>query len=143
MLTIYTDLSDVTKDEKFIKDVDTFFGSNVLNDDSFTRMVLSRIEKGAIFRDNIFTDRSGVRMYTQNLSTGSKILLSTKYYPEYIFNGVELGRNAGQLLSYLDSGSIFIANRGFYLEENELELKYSVDDIICNSVEEVNDIIGG
>lgn len=143
MLNIYTSLTDVTKDERFIKDVDAFFGSNVLHDDDFTRMVLNRIEKCTEYKDNIFIDRSGVGLYSSFLSTGTKILLSISYYPEYIFNGIEMGYNAAQLLSYVSNGNIYIDNRDFVLEEeNNTKCVLCVDGVEC-SIEEVNDILGG
>lgn len=143
MLSIYTSLSDVTKNDMFINDIDAFFGNNTLVNDDFTKLVLTRIEKAKDYRDDTFVDKYGITLYSGNLSTGAKILLSIKYYPNYIFNAIELGYNAAELLSYIESGKVYIANRDFQLEVCDRDEKIQVDNNIYDNIQDVNDVIGG
>lgn len=144
MLNVYTSLSDyITKDKMFIDDVEMFFGSNLLLDDSYTKLVLKSLEKSTVYKGNTFVDKYGINLYTDNLSTGSKILLSIAYYPQYIFNAVELGYNAALLLSYIKDGNLYIANRDFELCDCGTEVAVNIDGQLCTNIDEVNVIIGG
>lgn len=105
-------------------------------------MVLAKIEKSDSYSGNTFVDRYGVNLYTDNLCTGSKILLSVAYYPQYIFNAIELGYNAAALLGYIEEGNVYISDRSFNIDNTGRLKSICVDGRMCKDIDQVNFIIG-
>ena len=136
MLNIYVD-NNYNDIPNFVFDVEAFFGFTKLKDDEFTRLVLKELEQGEYVSEYSFKDRFGEGLRSIHLSTGSKILLCVYYYPEYTFNGVELGANGYHLLTKCPTGSIYFQCpiNDFY---DEFINGCKVNNVICNNVNEVN-----
>ena len=103
---IFTDKS-LFESKDFIFDVEAFAGIIRLKDDKFTNKVLNELEKGSYQSEYSFVDRFGYGLRANSLSTGSKILLSAYYNPNYVINCTELGNNALDLLLLIPNCRIY------------------------------------
>lgn len=123
------------KPENLVWDVDAAFGSRPLVDDEFTRTVLERIEKATILRGNVFTDRFGAGLYTNCLSTTTKILLSIYYDHEHCFNAIEMGDNGYDLLMSLKEGSVWFD----YLDTDCItrDIEWNVNGKVCHNAYDI------
>lgn len=106
MLNVYIGRSNIPEGKDLIFDVEKFFGVTKLLDCDFVKKVLERIECGRYMSEYTFYDRFGDGMKSNCLSTGSKILICTYTYPEYVINATELGDNGISLLHECENGSV-------------------------------------
>lgn len=107
-LNIYRRREDVPKGMKIIDCNDGYFKKIKLTDTPFTRKVISVIDGGSYVDSSQFLDRSktGVNIYLDCLSTGSKTLLNIYYSSDKCFNVMECGNNARCLLPQIKDGNI-------------------------------------
>ena len=148
-LTLYIGQENLPSTVNFVRDVDAFFGMSTIRNDEFTRIVLKHLEQAEYSNSAMFKDRFGGELYTDCLSTGTKILLSANYYPQYTINCTELGLNAWCFVSLLKDASLFFSNWEFelhpcpYVIEQDRPLDVIVNNTRCDSYYDVNAVIGG
>jgi hypothetical protein len=116
MLNIYTNKKFIPAELTYIFDNDKFFTNIEVKDTEVNRIILSKIDKAEYMAADMFTDRLGRGIYIDYLSMSSKILLNVANSDNsYVFNCVEMGRNAFELLFELDlNGNICFPNGLFY-----------------------------
>jgi hypothetical protein len=142
MLTIYVEPDKMPKDKKFIFDVDEFFGICKLRNDAFTNRVLTELEQARYCDKDTFCDRFNRVLYKNCLSTSSKILLATYYYPDMIFNAVELGSDGYELLLNIENGNVLFPDRLAKLCYTQIK-DVVVDGHKCNDVTSANYALWG
>ena len=140
-LNIYTNLQFT--DKRLIKDVDTFFGETSLRQDEFTLKVLKEIEKAEYVTADTFKDRFGRYLYTTNLSTGTKILLSLHYYTDKLINGALLGDNCIDFIPLLKEGNLYIGHRFIEFSTHITDIDITYNNVAVASLLELNERIGG
>lgn len=106
MLNVYIGRANLPEGKDLIYDVEKFFGVTKLLDCDFVKSVLEKVEQGRYMSEYAFYDRFGYGMKSNCLSTGSKILICTFMYPEYVINATELGDNGISLLHECTNGSV-------------------------------------
>lgn len=140
MVNIYIGKSNIPKDKKYINDADKFcFGGSLRVDDDFTKMILKEIEKGEILSEYLFKDRFGFGLYVHNLSTGTKAILAAKYFPEYVINLTEAGRNVLEFVSELGDANIYLNRVSVNL--HKLSNPICLNGVLYNNLDELNDAI--
>lgn len=137
MLNIYIGEQNIPKDLKFIFDVDKFcFGGKLRVGDAVTDSILSDIEQARVLSEYVFEDRFGYGLYVNNLSTGTKAILSAYYYPDYLINLSEAGANVVDLLPTLDSANVYF--NGSHIEFSDMNKPISLNGVEYTDLEELN-----
>lgn len=137
---IYTGKSFIPADRRYIFNVEAFFNLEVkLKDSRLTRDILWIIEGAKILDSDTFCDRLGRGLYRDNLSTGCKILLCMETYPDYVFNGDELGKNGLQYLLELGKGIICFSHRVDSVDSaHNVDPEAYVNDVLYRGEDEIS-----
>lgn len=108
MLNIYTALELMPRDMCFVKDNEKYFETLGFYSREVVEPILKDIEHGQWRDRRTFTDRFGVVLYSDCVSTGTKTLINITSTSDNIFNCCEIGTNAIEyLLSSLD-GNVYL-----------------------------------
>lgn len=90
-------------------DVERIFAMTKLKGTEKERLAIQLIDKGQWKDADTFIDRFGVRLYTSELSTGCKAILSVLNNPDIGMDLKECGLNARDaVLSLCDAGNVLI-----------------------------------
>lgn len=134
-LNIYVGKENLPSDKVFLFDADAAFTGIPLKNDEFTQLVLREIEKAEYVDKEVFRDQFGRGLYSDCLSTSSKILLLVHYKPEVVISAMELGDNATDILIKLTEGSIFYPDVNVNLEAPGVDL--IINGVHCADCDEV------
>lgn len=134
-LNIYIGKGNLPVNEVFLFDADAAFTGTSLKDDEFTKFVLKEVEDAEYVDRTTFRDRFGRGLYSDCLSTSSKILLLVHYKPEVIVNAMELGDNAITLLLTLTEGSVFYPDVNVMLEKPDVDIM--INGVHCTCCDEI------
>ena len=134
-LNIYIGKGNLPVNKVFLFDADAAFTGTSLKDDEFTKFVLKEVEDAEYVDRTTFRDRFGRGLYSDCLSTSSKILLLVHYKPEVIVNGMELGDNAITLLLTLTEGSVFYPDVNVMLEKPDVDIM--INGVHCTCCDEI------
>lgn len=107
MLNIFTSIELIPKEKKFINDNEKYFEALGFYSRKVVEPILKYIEHGSWRDRTTFTDRFGVTLYSDCVSTGTKTLINITSSND-VFNGCEMGENAiNYLFSTLD-GNVYL-----------------------------------
>lgn len=134
-LNIYIGKGNLPVNKVFLFDADAAFTGTSLKDDEFTKFVLKEVEDAEYVDRTTFRDRFGRGLYSDCLSTSSKILLLVHYKPEVIVNAMELGDNAITLLLTLTEGSMFYPDVNVMLEKPDVDIM--INGVHCTCCDEI------
>lgn len=134
-LNIYIGKGNLPVNKVFLFDADAAFTGTSLKDDEFTKFVLKEVEDAEYVDRTTFRDRFGRGLYSDCLSTSSKILLLVHYKPEVIVNAMELGDNAITLLLTLTEGSVFYPDVNVMLEKPDVDIM--INGVHCTCCDEI------
>lgn len=134
-LSVYIGKRNLPADQVFLFDANAAFTGIPLMDDEFTKLVLKEVEDAEYVDKETFRDRFGRGLYSDCLSTSSKILLLVHYRPEAIVNAMELGDNAVTLLLTLTEGNVFYPDANVMLEKPDVDIM--INGVHCTCCDEI------
>lgn len=144
-LNVFIGKDKFPSDMKYAFNVDSYFVTVELVNDEFTNIVLNRLEQAEYVNGRVFKDRFGGGLYTQHLSTGSKVLLLTHYRPNLLVNGAELGINGWQFLTLLNNGNIYFRNTNvsfsYVYGLGQTGLDMNINGIQCKEIDDVREVL--
>lgn len=109
-------------------DIEVEFMKFRLKDSMINRKIIEIIEKGKYNDEYSFIDRYGFKLYDSEMSTGCKAALCVANNPDKVFNLIECGINAQDvIITTLKEGNIIIRDRGITIVDYSTDGKIDVE----------------
>lgn len=126
MLNIYV-YGEEPQDLEIERDIERIFAMTKLKGTEKERLAIQLIDKGQWKDADTFIDRFGVRLYTSELSTGCKAILSVLNNPDIGMDLKECGLNARDaVLSLCDAGNVLINDTSVTFNDYSQDGKVSI-----------------
>lgn len=133
MFNIYIGKNNIPSELKFLYDPESVTLMIDLEHSNMSRDIVKSIDKGEVIGRNVFKDRFGIGMYSEALSTTSKILLLLEQ-TDLLINANELGDNGLHYLNRMCLGNVYFDNA---LRNIEPEVyPAAVNGVIVNTISE-------
>ena len=131
------------KQENMINDIDKEFSKLKLKCTDEEKKIVNLIEGAELVDSNSFVDRFGYKLYTSELSTGCKAALCVMNNPDEVFNLIECGLNARDIIvSLCKNGKIFIEyNNVTFAKYGNNEIEVKLDNFIFTDLDRLNSYI--
>ena len=108
MLYVYTSENYIPADMEYVKDNDAYFKSVGFYDEQIVAPIIVAIDEGRWQSATTFTDRFGITLYSDFISTGAKTLINISSSEGKVFNGCEMGVNALHYMFLFLNGHVLL-----------------------------------
>jgi hypothetical protein len=137
MINIYTDMNSIPTEKEYVEDNESFFVRIEVNDTEINKLIIKEIDEGEYLSPDRFIDRLGVAVFIRNLSMSSKTLLNLANYKDKVFNGIEMGENAFELMLYcIPECNVYFKDKLIYEIPDDVDMSnVSINGTLANLVE--------
>jgi hypothetical protein len=137
MINIYTDMNSIPIEKEYVEDNEAFFVRTEIKDSKINRLIINEIDEGEYLASDRFIDRLGVAVFIRNLSMSSKTLLNLANYKDKVFNGIEMGENAFELMLYcIPECNVYFNKKLLYEIPDDVDMSnVSINGRLANCME--------